>query len=173
MVDLRRPARTITGRVLTLLVAGVMTGCAVVPGSRLDESQRLVQSLRAENARLRDQVVGLETQNRDYADRAVDDLRRLTARDRAIAQLQRGIRAFQDDRDRLAAAYRRLAVGLGRPAEDVSARPTAAPRETAAVPGSDVRAKLTDAPPTERLSAPDDEDGVRPSGRAPAAGSGP
>ena len=69
---------------LCLVGAGILPGCAVVPREQYNESQRLTQSLRGENARLKDEIVGLQTQNRDYADRALDDLRRLTARDQAI-----------------------------------------------------------------------------------------
>jgi hypothetical protein len=79
----------------------------------MDECQRLSQALRSENARLKDQVVALQAQNRDYAERAVDDLRRLAAREQAIEQLERGIQAYQEDRDRLGQAYARLAGSLG------------------------------------------------------------
>lgn len=110
---------------LCLVGAGVVPGCAMVPRERYDESQRLAQSLRAENARLKDEIVGLETQNRDYADRALDDLRRLTARDQAIERLQASVHGYQDDRDRLADAYRRLASTLGRVSDDSAVEPTA------------------------------------------------
>ena len=100
-----------------ILLALIVPGCAAVPTSRLDESQRLAKNLRAENARLQDQVLGLQAQNRDAADRAVDDLRRLTARDEAIERLEQSVQAYQDDRDRLAAAYQRLASSLGRPTD--------------------------------------------------------
>ena len=62
-----------------LIAAGILPGCGIVPRSRMEESQKLSQLLRAENAQLKDQVLSLQSQNRDYADRAVDDLRRLTA----------------------------------------------------------------------------------------------
>jgi chromosome segregation ATPase len=102
---------------LAILLALIVPGCAAVPSSRLGESQRLTQNLRAENARLQDQVLGLQAQNRDAADRALDDLRRLSARDEAIERLERSVRAYQDDRDRLAEAYQRLASSLDRPTD--------------------------------------------------------
>jgi hypothetical protein len=117
MVDVDRRARIFTLGVWAILFAPIVPGCAVVPSSRLDESQRLAKNLRAENARLQDQVLGLQAQNRDAADRAMDDLRRLTARDEAIERLERSVQAYQDDRDRLAAAYQRLASSLGRPSD--------------------------------------------------------
>jgi hypothetical protein len=173
MVDLGRPARTFGPSVLALLVAGVLPGCAVVPGSRLDETQRLVRSLRAENARLKDQVLGLQSQNRDYADRALDDLRRLTARDQAIERLEQSVQEYQDDRDRLAAAYRRLAVGLGRNMEEISSGAMAVPGHASAVPRSVVRAQLGDESRSERLSSQGDEESDEWRPRPPAGGSGP
>ncbi len=104
--------------VLLLFASTLLPGCGIVPRSRMDECQQLSQLLRTENARLKDRVLALQSQNRDYGDRAVDDLRRLTARDRAIARLEQDIQAYQDDRERLAAAYEQLRVSLGRRSED-------------------------------------------------------
>ncbi len=123
MVDVGRPVTTRRIGVLALVGVGLLSGCAVVPRSRLEETRQLAQLLRAENDRLKDQVLTLRVQNQDYADRALDDLRRLTAREEAIERLERSIQAYQDDRDRLAGAYRRLAMSLGRPAEDGLAEP--------------------------------------------------
>lgn len=109
--------RTIRIGIPVLLGAGMLSGCAMVPRNRIAEAQRLTQSLRSENARLKSQVLSLQAQNRDYADRALDDLRRLTARQEAIDRLEQSVQAYQDDRDRLAAAYQRLAVSLGRTPE--------------------------------------------------------
>jgi hypothetical protein len=140
MLDLGRPTRAPRIGALTLVSVGLLSGCAVVPRARVDESRQLAQSLRAENARLRDQVLGLQVQNRDYADRALDDLRRLTARDEAIERLEGSIQAYQDDRDRLAGAYRRLAMSLGRPAEDNPAEPTSNRPGMTSAPESQMRA---------------------------------
>jgi chromosome segregation ATPase len=87
-------------------------GCAVVPRAQMDECQRLGQTLRSENARLQDRVLTLQNQNRDYADRAVDDSRRLAVQDEAITRLEQSVQAYQDDRDRLESAYRRLASNV-------------------------------------------------------------
>jgi hypothetical protein len=80
----------------------------------LDESQRLTKTLRTENARLKDQVLALQSQNRDYADRADDDLSRIAVQDQAIQRLERSVEAYQDERDRLGEAYERLTSSLGR-----------------------------------------------------------
>ncbi|MGP0066752.1 MAG: hypothetical protein ACLQGP_24575 [Isosphaeraceae bacterium] len=98
-----------------LMAAGLLSGCGVVPRSRMEESQKVSQLLRAENARLKDQVLSLQSQNRDLADRAVDDLLRLTSREQAIERLERSVQAYQEDRERLAAAYELLSVSLGQP----------------------------------------------------------
>lgn len=106
---------------MLLLAAGLLPGCGIVPRSRMEESRKLSQLLRSENARLKDQVLALQGQNRDYADRAVDDLQRLTAREQAIERLEQSVQAYQQDRERLAAAYEQLTVSLDR--RPVSARP--------------------------------------------------
>jgi hypothetical protein len=98
---------------LSALLPVFSSGCAIVPRSRLEESQRLTQTLRAENARLKDRVLALQGQNRDYADRSVDDLRRSVAQDQAIERLEQSVEAYQEDRDRLHEAYERLTASLG------------------------------------------------------------
>jgi len=57
-------------------------------------------------------VLALRSQNRDYADRAVDDLRRLAIQDEAIERLEHSVQAYQDERARLEAAYKQLASSL-------------------------------------------------------------
>lgn len=137
MAELPRSRRSARVVAMALLAAGFAPGCAMVPRDRFDESQRLTRSLRAENAHLKDRVLALEGQNQDYADRALDDLRRLTARDEAIDRLEKSVRGYQDDRDRLASAYRRMALGLGRTSEDSAVEPTADRRQSTPEPGED------------------------------------
>jgi hypothetical protein len=148
--------------VLTVLSAGLLAGCEVVPRARLDDTQALAQSLRAENARLKDQVLTLEVQNRDFADRALDDLRRLTARDEAIERLERSVQAYQDDRDRLAGAYRRLAMSLGRPGEEGRAEPAADRPGLSSAPQAPVRADLRGERRPEGVSGQTDGGSVLP-----------
>ncbi len=88
-------------------------GCALVSQGRLDESQKLSQTLRSENTRLRDQILALEGQNRDLSERAVDDARRIAAQDDAVEHLEKSVMAYQDDRRKLESAYRRLVASLG------------------------------------------------------------
>lgn len=107
----------ISASLVLLLAIGCLPGCGIVPRSRMDECQKVSQLLRTENARLKDQLLSAQSQNRDYADRAVNDLRRLTVRDQAIERLEQSVHAYQDDRERLAAAYEQLRVSLGQPLE--------------------------------------------------------
>ena len=79
----------------------------------MDECQQLSRTLRSENARLKDQILVLQTQNRDFADRAEDDAHRLAIQDEAIERLESSVQAYQDERDRLEAAYHQLASSLG------------------------------------------------------------
>ena len=99
---------------MVVVSAVVLTfGCAIVPRERMDECQRLAQTLRSENARLKDRVLALQGQNRDLAERAVDDARRLTIQDEAIEGLERSVQAYQAERNRLEAAYQQLVSSIG------------------------------------------------------------
>ena len=88
-------------------------GCACAPRSQMDECQQLSRTLRSENARLKDQLLVLKEQNRDFADRALDDSRQLASQHEAIERLETSVQAYQDDRARLESAYNQLASSLG------------------------------------------------------------
>ncbi len=88
-------------------------GCALAPRSQVEECRQLSRTLRTENARLKDQVLVLQSLNRDFADRAQDDANRLASQDEAIERFESSVRAYQDERDRLEAAYHQLASSLG------------------------------------------------------------
>jgi hypothetical protein len=100
-------------RLAIMFVLIGFSGCAIVPRTRMDECQRLSQALRGDNARLKDRAVALQGQNRDYAERAVDDARRLAIQDEAIERLEHSVQAYQDERTRLEAAYKQMASSLG------------------------------------------------------------
>ncbi len=114
----------------SVVVLAVIAGCAIVPRSRMDECQQLTQSLRADNARLKDRVLALQGQNRDYAERAVDDARRLAVQDEAIERLEHSVQAYQDERTRLEAAYKQLVSNLGVAGPDAEPARGDAPGET-------------------------------------------
>jgi hypothetical protein len=107
-----RVARFATPPLWLLGILILNSSCAIVPRDRMDECQRVARTLRSENARLKDRVLALQSQNRDYADRAVDDSRRLAIQDEAIERLQQSVTAYQDERNRLEAAYEQLTANL-------------------------------------------------------------
>jgi hypothetical protein len=89
------------------------SGCALAPRAQIDECQQQARTLRSENSSLKDQLLVLQAQNRDYADRAVDDSRRLATQDQAIERLESSVQAYQDERARLESAFHKLASSLG------------------------------------------------------------
>ena len=106
----------------------------------------MTQTLRSENARVKDRVLALQAQNRDYAERAVDDARRLATQDEAIERLEHSVQAYQDERARLEAAYKQLASNLGSTESPADGSPSAASsisatRDAAAAAGTSRRSK--------------------------------
>jgi hypothetical protein len=99
-----------------MMISGALLlfgGCALAPRSQVEECHQLSRTLRSENARLKDQLLVAQAQNRDYADRAEDDSRRLASQDDAIEHFESSVRGYQDERARLEAAYHQLASSLG------------------------------------------------------------
>jgi predicted nuclease with TOPRIM domain len=90
---------------IVLGLAALTSGCALAPRSRLDECASKCQALQAETAQLKDAAARLRGQNRDLAQRAIDDARRLRTLEEANARLERSVAAYQDDVGRLGAAY--------------------------------------------------------------------
>jgi uncharacterized coiled-coil protein SlyX len=109
-------ARALKGagcRLPILAILAIGSGCTMVPRSQVADCQRATQTLHTENARLKDQILVFQTQNRDYADRAVDDSRRLAAQEETIERLQQTTLAYQNDVSRLEAAFKQLTGNLG------------------------------------------------------------
>jgi hypothetical protein len=146
-----RPARRALGWVV---ISGLIfcAGCAMAPRAQMDECQQLSRTLRSENARLRDQLLTAQSQNQDYAERAVDDARRLTRQDEAIERLEHSVQAYQDERGRLESAYRQLASNLG----ETGARPEA--RLSQALPASTPKDKPRAKAPERGEKVRDDPD---------------
>ncbi len=71
-----------------------VTGCGLVPQSRLDECHRVTQQIRADNSRLKDLALDLRAQNQDLSQRAVDDARRLVAEQEAREHLENSVQAL-------------------------------------------------------------------------------
>lgn len=108
------PALGLPPRLSFLLaaVALVVSGCQSAPRAQLDECHRLSQTLRSENAQLKDQMLALRSQNEDYSERAVDDARRLAQLEAVNQRLETSVQAYQDERTRLESAYKELVASL-------------------------------------------------------------
>jgi hypothetical protein len=103
-------------------VALAAPGCHLAPRQELDDCHRLSQTLRSENANLKDQTLVLRSQNQDLSERAVDDARRLAQLEATNEQLVTSVQAYQDDRTRLEAAYQELRASLPGSLQPLSAR---------------------------------------------------
>jgi hypothetical protein len=101
-------------RIIPVLVGGAMLapGCQLASRSQIEECRRLSQTLRSENAQLKDRVLALQGQNRDLSERAVDDSHRLAQLEQVNSQLETSVQAYQDERSRLESAYRELRASL-------------------------------------------------------------
>src|SRR5947209_13570453 len=98
---------------LPLLCAALLTpGCQFVPRQQLDDCRRLSQTLRSENAQLKDQMLALKGENRDFAERALDDSRRLSQLEEANNRLETSVQAYQDERTKLESAFKELRACL-------------------------------------------------------------
>ena len=90
-------------------------GGSRMPGGaaqQLDECHKLSQTLRSENAQLKDQTLALRSQNQDFSERAVDDARRLAQLEESNQRLETSVQAYQDERSRLESAYKELLASL-------------------------------------------------------------
>jgi chromosome segregation ATPase len=118
-------------RAFGILLTGALFlsgGCALAPRAQIDECQQQSRTLRSENARLKDQLLVLQAENRDYADRALDDSRRLAVQDTSIERLESSVQAYQDERARLESAFNQLASSLGQPRAQADDRPSRSAR---------------------------------------------
>jgi len=93
---------------LAVALLAALPGCGLVPKSRVEEAHKLVQSLRAENAQMKDVALNLKVQNQDLTQRAVDDSRAIQALEVANARYERSIRGYQDEREQLREAFQDL-----------------------------------------------------------------
>lgn len=108
------PVLRLPGRLPVLLAVAALCGpgCRLVQRGELDDCHRLSRTLRSENARLKDQMLALRSQNQDYSERAVDDARRLAQLEAANQRLETSVQAYQGERTRLESAYKELQASL-------------------------------------------------------------
>jgi hypothetical protein len=104
----RSSGRSLCGTAWIALWLSLAGGCGVVPKTTLEESRRANQTLRADNARLKDVALDLRSRNQDLSDRAVDDARRIAVQDEAIERLERSLTAYQTDRENLERSFAEL-----------------------------------------------------------------
>jgi len=104
MVERPRPPLATLALAFLLLAPG----CGFVPKSRFVEAEKLVQSLRAENAQLKDSALTLKVQNQELAQRAVDDAKAIRALEVANDQYELSIQGYQDEREQLQSAFSTL-----------------------------------------------------------------
>jgi len=121
------PARRVRAMAVGLALAGLAAGCSVVPRSQLDDCHKQCQALQAESSQLKDATVRLRDQNRDYAQQAVDDARRLHTLEEANSRLEKSVVAYQDDIRRMEATVDQI---LRQVQSSADSPPTAALRES-------------------------------------------
>jgi hypothetical protein len=107
---------------LSIALAILAPGCQLAPRSELEECRRLSQTLRSENAQLKDRALALQAQNRDLSERAVDDSRRLSQLEEVNTRLETSVQAYQDERSRLESAYKDLRASLPNAPQPLSMR---------------------------------------------------
>lgn len=146
----RPPSRPLLA--LTAILALSAPGCSQFgTRQRLEESRRMIQTLRAENAQIKDQMLSYRNLNRDYSERAVDDARRLDQQEEAIERLEHSVQAYQRERDDLRTAFRELRDNL----PDAVRSALAPPAEIrAAAPGPATKTERMAAAPRTRSERP-------------------
>ena len=141
---------------LPLLCAALLVpGCQIVPRQQVDDCRRLSQTLRSENAQLKDQMLALKGYNRDLAERAVDDSRRLAQLEEANNRLETSVQAYQDERTKLESAFKEL---RDQPAGLTSAPFPQAYRRGRARAGAEIEPGAETVPDSGPALAPDPEE---------------
>ena len=97
-------------RLLSILAPALLVGpgCGLTQKSRVDDCTRLAQSLRTENAQLKDATLSLRGENTDLTGRAVDDARRIGALEEANGRLESSVQDYIDEREALVTAFREM-----------------------------------------------------------------
>ncbi len=118
-------------------VALAASGCRMAPRQEVDDCHRLSQTLRSENAVLKDQMLALRSQNQDFSERAVDDARRLAQLESSNQRLETSVQAYQDERTRLETAYKELRASLPGSLQPLSSNQQSGPRPSRPRRGND------------------------------------
>ncbi len=105
-----RPARSrlLPPLAASLLLALASVGCGNLPREQLVQCQNRSQLLQAEASRLKDESTQLRSKNRELAQRAVEDARRLRGLEEANRRLEKSVVAYQDQRDQVQRVFNDL-----------------------------------------------------------------
>jgi septal ring factor EnvC (AmiA/AmiB activator) len=171
-----RAPRLVAASMLALVLAPALPGCQFGARRQLDECRRLSQTLRSQNDQLKDQMLAYRSQYEDATERAVDDARRLSQQEETIAELERSVHHYQDERDELQAAFRELRDGLPAAVRAALSSPPETDSRTADASPDEPRPLGFKTSPTEvkprprrvARARPDDGEGRR-AGWAPAS----
>jgi hypothetical protein len=134
-----------------------MAGCGNLPRERLADCQNRSQLLQAEASRLKDDSTQLRGKNRELAQRAVEDARRLRGLEEANRRLEKSVVAYQDERDAVQSAFddlkRELIAAADTDTRTAGADPLPAPEAPvrtalAAAPEADTEVEPEPAPDT-------------------------
>jgi len=162
-------ALRLPGRAPFVLAAAalVASGCRMAPRQEVDDCHRLSQTLRSENAGLKDQMMALRSQNQDFSERAVDDARRLAQLESSNQRLETSVQAYQDERTRLETAYKELRASLPGSLQPLSSNQQSGPQLSRPRRGNDL-----DPEPESRTQPEHDADIKQADGSAVSPGAG-
>jgi hypothetical protein len=130
-----------------------LAGCGNLPREQLAACQNRSQLLQAEASRLKDDSTQLRGKNRELAQRAVEDARRLRGLEEANRRLEKSVVAYQDERDSVQRAFDDLKRELIAAADPDTKTADAAPEPEPAP----VRTALASAPEPEAIPEPEPE----------------
>lgn len=110
-----------------LLLLPTLGGCSVTSRQQLADCRQRVATLQTESDQLRNETLTLRNRNRDLAQRAVEDARRLRDVEEDNRRLETSIASFQEDRRAVTEAFQQLQQQVIQQAQ----RDTGGPRASA------------------------------------------
>lgn len=179
-----RPHKARSRRSLPLAASLLLAaaGCGNLPREQLAQCQDRSQLLQVEASRLKDESTQLRAKNRELAQRAVEDARRLRGLEEANRRLEKSVVAYQDERDQVQRVFndlkreliaaadsdtRRAENDHGRddeplrtaiaaaPLPDEEPQPEPLPEETQPLPNATIRFAGNESPPPASPALPD------------------
>lgn len=145
-----RPARSRLLRALAACLPLTAAACGNLPREQLAQCHNRTQLLQAESSRLKDESTQLRAKNRELAQRAVEDARRLRGLEEVNRRLEKSVVAYQDERDQVQRVFDDLKRELIAAADSDTRRAEVDPDANAEA----IRTAMADAPEANPL--PDD-----------------